>query len=98
MTTLGQYYRHYQRLMQHWREVVPERIFDVQYEELVTGTEPVLRAAIAHCGLDWEPSCLEFHGSERSVRTPSRWQVRRPVSTAASGLRSAQRVSIAPLP
>lgn len=85
MRNLGQYYCHYQRLMQHWREVVPERIFDVQYEELVTGTEPVLRAALAHCGLDWEPACLEFHGSARSVRTPSRWQVRRPVSTAAVG-------------
>jgi Flp pilus assembly protein TadD len=85
MGTLGQYYRHYQRLMRHWREAVPERMLDVQYEELVTGTEPVLRATVAHCGLDWEPSCLEFHVSQRSVRTPSRWQVRRPVSTAAVG-------------
>lgn len=85
MTNLGQYYRHYERLMRHWHDVVPERMIDVQYEELVTGTEPVLRAVLAHCGLEWEPACLEFHGSERSVRTPSRWQVRRPVSTAAVG-------------
>lgn len=85
MTTLGQYYRHYQRLMRHWRDVVPERLIDVQYEELVTGTEPVLRAVLAHCALEWEPACLEFHCSPRSVRTPSRWQVRRPVSTAAVG-------------
>jgi tetratricopeptide (TPR) repeat protein len=85
MKTLGQYYRHYERLMRHWREVVPERLIDIQYEELVTGTEPALRAALAHCRLEWEPACLEYHLSGRSVRTPSRWQVRRPVSTASVG-------------
>jgi tetratricopeptide (TPR) repeat protein len=85
MTTLGQYYRHYERLMRHWREVVPERLLDVQYEEFVTGTEPALRAVLAHCGLEWEPACLDHQMSGRSIRTPSRWQVRRPVSTASVG-------------
>jgi len=97
MKTLGQYYRHYERLMHHWREVIPERLLDVQYEELVTETECRLRTVLAHCGLGWEPGCLDYHRSERSVRTPSRWQVRRPVSTASIGRWRHYRQWIGPL-
>ncbi len=85
MKSLGQYYRHYERLMHHWREIVPRRLLDVRYEELVTDTESRLRTVLAHCGLEWESGCLDFHQSGRSVRTPSRWQVRRPVSTGSVG-------------
>jgi tetratricopeptide (TPR) repeat protein len=83
--TLGAYYRHYERLMEHWRAVVPETLLDVRYEELVADTERRLREVLAHCGLEWEPGCLAFEDVARSIRTPSRWQVRRPVSAASVG-------------
>lgn len=85
MTTLGQYYRHYRRLMQHWRDVISDQLLDVQYEELIAETEPRLRKILAHCGLEWESQCLKYYEGSRSIRTPSRWQVRRPVSTASIG-------------
>ena len=85
MQTLGDYYRHYRRLMLHWHEVLPEGVLDVQYEELVTDTETVLQQVLAHCRLPWEPQCLRYYESARGIRTPSRWQVRKPVSTASIG-------------
>lgn len=85
MQSLGHYYRHYQRLMQHWRHVIGQNLLDVQYEELVKDTEPVLRRVIAHCGLPWEEQCLRYYEGARSIRTPSRWQVRKPISTASIG-------------
>ncbi len=79
LATIGRYYVDYSRLMQHWHAVLPGRIFDLQYEELVADTESRVRALVAHCGLEWEDACLAFHRTERGVRTPSRWQVRQPM-------------------
>jgi hypothetical protein len=79
LTTIGNYYLDYARLMRHWHAVLPGRIFDLQYEEVVADTERVVRALVAHCGLEWEDACLAFHRTERGVRTPSRWQVRQPM-------------------
>lgn len=79
LETLGRYYLDYQRLMQHWHEVLPIEIFDLQYEALVEDTENTVRGLIEHCGLPWEDACLAFHKTQRAVRTPSRWQVRQPI-------------------
>lgn len=77
---LGRYYRRYQALMQHWHAVLPPgRIFDVQYEELVADLEGVSRRLVAHCGLDWDARCLDFHRTDRVVRTASAAQVRKPL-------------------
>ncbi len=54
-------------------------IHHVDYEETVTDLESVARRLVAACGLDWEPACLEFHRTERPVRTASVTQVRQPV-------------------
>lgn len=81
LPTLGHYYKDYQRLIRHWHTVLPGRIYDVQYEELVTDTPRSVRGLLEHCGLDWEDACLRFYDTERHVRTPSRWQVRQPVYT-----------------
>ena len=72
-------FQQYRRLMDHWREVLPVPIHHVDYEETVTDLESVARRLIAACGLDWEPACLEFHRTERPVRTASVSQVRQPV-------------------
>jgi hypothetical protein len=65
--------------MNHWNEVLPARIHEVNYEETVADLESVARRLVAACGLAWEPACLEFHRTERPVRTASVTQVRQPV-------------------
>jgi len=77
---LGRYYRGYQALMQHWREVLPEGVMlEVQYEEVVANLEQEARRIIAYCGLDWDDACLAFHKTERPVLTASAVQVRQPI-------------------
>ncbi len=75
----------YADLMRHWHAVLPVRILDVDYEALVADPEPQTRRLLAHCGLDWDPGCLEFHTSHRAIRTASRAQVRKPIYTSSSG-------------
>lgn len=69
----------YQRLMAHWSVVCPLSMYEIQYEALIENPEPEMRALIEFCGLDWEPECLDFHRTERRVRTASQWQVRQPI-------------------
>ena len=72
-------FQQYLRLMDHWRTVLPAPIHEVDYEETVDDLEGVARRLVAACGLDWEPACLEFHRTERPVRTASLAQVRQPI-------------------
>lgn len=83
LDTLGRYYVDYDRLMRHWREVLPVEIFDLQYEDLIGDTETQIRKLLDHCDLDWEDACLSFYDTQRGVRTPSRWQVRQPIYTGS---------------
>jgi hypothetical protein len=75
------YYRQYQRLMAHWRAVLPGRMLEVDYETLTRQPENEIRRIIAFTGLNWNDACLRPQDSKRVVRTPSRWQVRQPVHT-----------------
>jgi tetratricopeptide (TPR) repeat protein len=80
------YYQQYLRLMEHWREVIPDnRLLDVQYEELVTTPEPIIRKILDFCDLKWEPACLMPHQNKRTVKTASSWQVRQPINSASVG-------------
>ncbi|MFK7975973.1 MAG: sulfotransferase [Halioglobus sp.] len=72
----GQYFVEFDKLMQHWQTVLPNRIHEVQYEELVNAPEQTAKALVSHCQLDWEPACLEFHTRKTAVATPSAVQVR----------------------
>ena len=86
LAELGRYYRHYNTLMAHWRRVLPaHRIIDVHYEELVDDLEGVARRIVAHCGLSWDPRCLDFHRTERTIRTASATQVRQPLYKTSIG-------------
>lgn len=76
---LGRYYRDYARLMAHVDRVVPGAVHRVFYERMVEDTENEVRSLLAYCGLEFESACLEFHKTERAVRTPSSEQVRRPI-------------------
>lgn len=80
LAELGRFYRHYRELMAHWHDVLPPgRIMDVRYEDLVADTENVARRIVSHCGLAWDARCLDFHRTERPVRTASATQVRKPI-------------------
>jgi hypothetical protein len=80
LAELGRHCCAYAQLMQHWRTVLPEgAILEVQYEELVADLEYQARRIVTHCGLEWNDACLSFYETQRSVRTPSAPQVRRPI-------------------
>jgi hypothetical protein len=67
------------RLMAHWKEVLPLPILTLQYEETVGDLEGQARRLINFMGVPWDEACLSFHASDRAVQTPSRWQVRQPI-------------------
>lgn len=79
LVELGKYYNLYQRLMRHWKTVLPDQILDVEYETLLENPEQELRRALSFCGLDFDPACLEFHKVDRSIATASAIQVRKPL-------------------
>ncbi|MEO5758828.1 MAG: sulfotransferase [Mesorhizobium sp.] len=80
---LGLYYREYDRLMRHWGDIFPGRIFENRYEALVSDQEGQSRRLLDHLGLPWDDACLRFFDRAGSVRTLSRWQVRQPIYTSA---------------
>ena len=77
---IGRYYRNYATLMAHWRTVLPTGSFyEIQYEDIIADAEGQSRALIDYCGLTWDDACLEFHKTERNIRTASVTQVRQPI-------------------
>jgi hypothetical protein len=74
------FYRSYERLMAHWRAVLPaERFLEVEYRDLVEKTEPTTRKLLEFCGLEWDEACLKPEENQREIRTASLWQARQPV-------------------
>jgi tetratricopeptide (TPR) repeat protein len=77
---LGRYYGKYRQLMEHWQKVLPKGVLKaVQYEDVVADTEKEARALIDFIGLEWDQVCVDFHKSDRPVKTASVAQVRRPI-------------------
>jgi hypothetical protein len=77
---LVSYFCSYQRLVGHWRSVLPQdRFIEVDYEDLTGAPEPVIRRIIAACGLAWDEACLRPESNQRAVRTPSKWQARQAI-------------------
>jgi tetratricopeptide (TPR) repeat protein len=86
LAELGRFYRGYEKLMEHWRSVLPPGVMlEVRYEELVADFEPQVRVLLAHCGLEWDDACADFHKTERPVHTASAAQVRRPLYRSSVG-------------
>jgi hypothetical protein len=94
---IARHYRSYLDLMRHWDEVLPGRVLRVQYEDVVEDLGASVRRMLEHVGLPFEPGCLTFHETRRSVRTPSSEQVRQPIGR--EGLAQWQRYApwLAPL-
>ena len=93
---LGRYYLAYLHLMEHWRSVLPGRILDIDYEELVRKQEPVSRRLVAHCGLDWEEVCLSFERNTSPSLTASAAQARQPIYRSSVDCGNAMRARSSP--
>jgi hypothetical protein len=76
---IARYYRTYLELMRHWDAVLPGRVLRVHHEDVVDDLEGTVRRLLDYCELEFEPACIEFHKTERSVRTASSEQVRQPI-------------------
>ena len=82
---MARHHVRYLDLMDHWRNVLGDRLLDISYEETVAGLETNARRLIAFLGLEWDPACLEFHRQSGSVSTASAVQVRSPVHSRSVG-------------
>jgi tetratricopeptide (TPR) repeat protein len=78
---IGTHYYQYQRLMDHWKQVLSIPILDLNYEDLVSNQESETRRILEFCELEWDDSCLQFHNVKRTIDTASFDQVRQPLYT-----------------
>ncbi|MBW4330660.1 sulfotransferase [Stakelama sp. CBK3Z-3] len=83
---IGRYYRDYVDLMAHWDAVLPGKVLRVRHEDVIDDLEGQVRRMLDHLGLPFEPACLQFHKTDRAVRTASSEQVRRPINRSGVGV------------
>lgn len=79
LEAIGRYYKDYVELMDHWDAVVPGKVLRVRYEDVVGDLEGQVRRLLDYCGLEFEEACINFHQTDRAVRTASSEQVRQPI-------------------
>jgi hypothetical protein len=80
---LADYYIGYRQLMDHWHRVLPGKILDVAYEDVVTAQEATTRRLLDYLDLPFETSCIDFHLNPAATSTPSSVQVRQPLYTSS---------------
>jgi len=86
LSNIAEGYRDYQRLMDHWRTVIPaDQLIEVDYEALVSSPESEIQGLVSRCGLPWSEDCLDASKASTAVRTPSLWQVRQPIHQGSIG-------------
>jgi tetratricopeptide (TPR) repeat protein len=86
LSELAEYYLQYDRLMTHWNEVLPGKVLEVRYEDVVNDLDTQVRRVLQHCGLPFEEQCLHFHETDRAVKTASSEQVRKPIYSSSVNL------------
>lgn len=79
LDTLAEYYLQYIRLMKFWKEMIPEKIIEIEYEKLVSDQATKTKSLIKQLNMEWDERCLNFHDTNRSVQTASAWQVRQKI-------------------
>ena len=84
-TDIGEYYLQYQRMMDHWDQVLPGKVLHVQYEDVVADLPRQVERILNYLELPWEDACLDYHATQRAVRTASSEQVRQPIYTSGIG-------------
>jgi len=77
---VGRYYADYVALMEHWDTVLPGKVLRVSHEDVLDDVEAQTRRILEFLGMPFEDACLDFHKTERAVRTASSEQVRRPIN------------------
>ena len=78
--SIGDYYKGYHTIMDHWKKVLPDDfICHMPYEEMIENTEKEAKRLTSFIGLDWDPNCLKFYDNKRNVKTASMMQVRKPI-------------------
>ncbi|KEO92892.1 hypothetical protein EH32_13960 [Erythrobacter litoralis] len=85
LTEVGRYYADYVALMDHWDAVLPGKVLRVSHEDVLDDLEGQTRRMLDHLGLPFEQACLDFHRTERAVRTASSEQVRQPINRKGQG-------------
>ncbi len=85
LADIGRYYIQFDRLIAHWRKLLPGRILELSYESLVTDPEATTRELLAFCELPWNEACLRSEDNAAPVNTPNAWQVRAPIYRSAVG-------------
>jgi len=85
MLDLAHYYQQYDAMIKHWHKVLPGKILDVHYEETVHDVESQVKRILDFCSLPFEQSCVDFHQTDRAVKTASSEQVRQPIYKGALG-------------
>jgi Flp pilus assembly protein TadD len=93
----ARYYARFDRLMAYWDALLPGRVLQLQYEDLVADQEAQSRRLFAHCGLDWTDAALDFHTNAAAVATPSAAQVRRPMYRDSVARWRAHEAALAPV-
>jgi len=94
---LAEYYVSLYRLMEHWCQIFPENIHIVEYEDLVTDTEPAAKELYDFCGLPWSERSLEFYKDNSASTTASAAQVRRPIYKSSVALWKRYSEQLSPL-
>ena len=94
---IGRYYNLYHGLMDHWQSVISGFIHNIQYEDLVADPIGQIRTLLEYCGLDWDDACLDFHKTDRPVRTASGEQVRKPIYKDSVQLWKRYKTQLAPM-
>ena len=97
LANIGRYYRQLERAMGHWQRVLDLPILALDYESLVADPESEIRRLVDFAGLAWDPACLDFHETDRAVRTASHAQVRQPMYASSVGRHCAYDRWLAPL-
>jgi tetratricopeptide (TPR) repeat protein len=83
LKTVAQFHNLYRKLMDHWRQVIPGAVYDIEYESLTRNPEQEIRKLLSICDLEWQENCLHFDQSEGLVKTASFYQVRQPMYTSS---------------
>ncbi len=95
--TIAQQIIDHDRLLAHWKTVLPIPLIEIVYEEFVADFEPQARRLVGELGLAWHPACLDFHTLDRPIRTASLSQVRRPIYAGSVGRWKHYQTVLAPL-
>jgi len=76
---LVEYYKSYSNLMNFWKSIFSNSIFEVNYESMVSNNKEIIKEIIKFCNLEWEENCLNYHNNKTPIKTMSTAQARKPI-------------------